>query len=612
MIILPLDIGGQLYNEVILTEDFTLQNPQELSYGKCKVRNLKELGMVEVRQDKVVVYPKPECLPERKLFERDKPKLKGENYSFFLNYNINLYTQKEPYVVLQPGLFLKGLFATGYWDSQEKLFKNYYLAFDMPERDVRFWGGYVYGMGYSTVSGLYGKGFMVSKKVMSGESPYGTKSFELFLPAKSEVEIYRNGELLQKLELPAGVYDLRNLPVAGLTNEITLRIKDSEGRIREEKIFLLYASTLLRKGATDFAFGLFEKKRLAGFFRYGLTDSITINFAFNDRKQGFGLTGLSRFGTFEAFTTQKDYELGYFTQLYENISLNVSYRNAYRESQPDFRAGLNFSLRKLNLYLYGRKNSTSYVGAILTAQPFRNSVLSVSWSYSENTKHSLGLTFTYLFGRHSLSTFITHSNHTTYGFTAQKQPDSYKYEDWGYRVYTQRTDLKEGESYDVSLYLKALNLFEVNTQKTGSSQSGRLSIYGSVGCVLEGSLYCGTGLPVWDSFLLGKNLESSQGKARSLLPVAGYINIEANSSEGLKEGRFSGALYSGQGYVVRSKDVKVILEGAKTGEVVKVNGEEYVVVDGMVFIENAPEELEIEFRGKTYRVRAKEEVRINP
>ncbi|MEM4534893.1 MAG: hypothetical protein QW764_02485 [Desulfurococcaceae archaeon] len=45
---------------------------------------------------------------------------------------------------------------------------------------------------------------------------------------------------------------------------------------------------------------------------------------------------------------------------------------------------------------------------------------------------------------------------------------------------------------------------------------------------------------------------------------------------------------------------------------VKVNGEEYVVVDGMVFIENAPEELEIEFRGKTYRVRAKEEVRINP
>lgn len=594
MIILPLDIGGQQYGEVLLTQDYVLE--KEITYGKCKSRDLKEIGVVELKEDKAEVIPHRHCLPEKRLFQTEKPKIKEVPFSFFVNYYYE-FGKEKPFYSLQPGLYLKGLFLTVYKD-REKL-RNYRLSYDFPEKDISLSAGYVFFRGFSTIGGYYGKGIVLDRKVLSGE-PITGRSHQLVLPTQSEVEVYRNGTLLQRLTLPAGIYDLENLPVSGLTNQLTIRIRDIFGRVREEKLFFLYSPEILRRGKIDFSVGLFRDKQ-GGYIRYGYSDHLTLNLAGDREKQGLGFDLLTKYGLFSTFGTNKDYELRYLGS-FKNFSL------AFVFKEKDFRYSFWGYFGNLSVNLYGYRNKHSFVGISLSTSPFRNSYLSLSYSHSSTDKSTLYLTFTYLLGNHSFTSTLGDRG---FNFTAQKNLSSQKELDYAYRISHQQN------FQTASFTLKSLNIVELRHSQAFGESRQSLSFSGSVGCVYEDGLSCGVGLPVYDAFVVGKNLKSTYGNAFSLLPVPSYQNLKVFSEVDLKMVTFEGALRQGQGYAIGNGYdalVTIYFNGEPLrNQRVLISGEEYITTDeGKVFLENLRGEVEVEYRGirKRLKVKAYDEIHL--
>lgn len=58
------------------------------------------------------------------------------------------------------------------------------------------------------------------------QNPYNSLDFKLTLSNKSRIEVYRNEQLVATQELQAGVYDLRNLPIAGFSGDLKIKIVD--------------------------------------------------------------------------------------------------------------------------------------------------------------------------------------------------------------------------------------------------------------------------------------------------------------------------------------------------------------------------------------------------
>lgn len=573
--IFTLDIGGVNYGDVVLVEAYRLE--KQITFGKCKSDNLKDFGKVEVDEEKgfIKVYPHKSCLESKAIESKEKPILE-ESYSLALNY----YLTKDN-VVLQPILFLKRFSLSGFYDREQGQWRDYRLVFDNPERDLRFTLGYGWSGGWKTLQGLYSRGVVLQRHWINQSPVYA--STQLILTDRSVLEVYRDGKLLQKIELPAGIYDLRNLPLSGLSNELTLRITDSKG-VREEKLFFLYSPQVLPEGYSDFSLGFFERGQFRGYYRYGLNKHLTLEVAGSNNKQGLGFTTLTKLGVFSVFVdSKKDYDLSYYTEI-AKAGLTVGYR------ERDLRYNLSFPIGNFTVGLYGYKNQRSFVGLTLSGSLLKGT-LSASVS-----KDNFFVGWTMYFGG-GFGAGISKQK-DGYGVSLYKSLLSSKEIDYGFRVNYQKNHT---EYTSAELELKSINLIRLSLNKDRTSYS----LSGSIGCVYEDGLECGLGLPVWDSFVVGKGLQSSGVKTFSLIPLSSYYNhlvISDTHSEKL-------SLYSGQGRRIRTgKDVllEIYMDGKPVSlERILINGEEYITDDtGKVFVENAKGILKIEVRGKTKEVKA--------
>jgi len=116
---------------------------------------------------------------------------------------------------------------------------------------------------------------------------------EFYLDNPSTVEIYVNESLTRTLRLDPGAYSVDDFPLAQGSNDFRMRIIDSFG---QESVFatdIYSASTLLAQSVTEFALsaGLrssylmgkldydIEDPLLAGLYRRGLSDTLTLGFA---------------------------------------------------------------------------------------------------------------------------------------------------------------------------------------------------------------------------------------------------------------------------------------------------------------------------------------------
>lgn len=110
------------------------------------------------------------------------------------------------------------------------------------------------------------------------------------LDRRSDVEVRINGVTLHRLQLQAGTYSIRDLPIATGASEIELVIADETGATRVLRLSAYYDTRLLRPGGSEWALlaGLpsatYAEKRIyseagplvSGFYRLGVSDEYTV------------------------------------------------------------------------------------------------------------------------------------------------------------------------------------------------------------------------------------------------------------------------------------------------------------------------------------------------
>ena len=117
----------------------------------------------------------------------------------------------------------------------------------------------------------------------------------------STVDVYVNGQLVRRVSLPPGQFDLRNLPVPTGSSDTRLVLRDAFGREQEISSQQYYTSGLLKQGLHEFNYNLGARRNLLGVsswdygppvllarHRYGFTDSLSA---------GFRLEGSTRLGS---------------------------------------------------------------------------------------------------------------------------------------------------------------------------------------------------------------------------------------------------------------------------------------------------------------------------
>lgn len=117
--------------------------------------------------------------------------------------------------------------------------------------------------------------------------PQGRSEFVLL--SASRVEILVNGSRVRTLRLPAGRYNIRDLPISGGANDVILRITNDVGEVQEIAYSLFFDSDLLAPGLDRYSFtlgfpqdvedGLYKydtaKTSFSSNYRVGLTNSLT-------------------------------------------------------------------------------------------------------------------------------------------------------------------------------------------------------------------------------------------------------------------------------------------------------------------------------------------------
>ncbi len=138
--------------------------------------------------------------------------------------------------------------------------------------------------------------------------PRGDRSFRLDRPSTVEVSV--NGQIVRRLQLNPGNYDLRDFPFAQGSNDIKLSILDDSGRTELLRFNVFLEQSQLAKGLTEFGVYAGVMAPLArrgphytndfaftGFVRHGFSDRATIgaNFQADKNVKMGGIEGV--FGT---------------------------------------------------------------------------------------------------------------------------------------------------------------------------------------------------------------------------------------------------------------------------------------------------------------------------
>ena len=154
--------------------------------------------------------------------------------------------------------------------------------------------------------------------------PSGDRSFLLTRP--STVEISVNGQLVRRLQLDAGSYNLRDFPFAQGSNDVSLQILDDTGARETVSFSSFYDRQQLGEGYSEF--GLFAGVKspvgpegreytdqwvATGFYRYGISDALTLGINAQADETGYlgGLEGIlgTSFGTFAFDAAMSDFDL---------------------------------------------------------------------------------------------------------------------------------------------------------------------------------------------------------------------------------------------------------------------------------------------------------------
>ncbi len=128
--------------------------------------------------------------------------------------------------------------------------------------------------------------------------PRGSRSFQL--ERRSLVEVRINGQLVRRVELEPGAYDLQDFPFTQGANDVELTITDDSGRTQRVDFNIFLDQAQLARGLSEFGFyaGVLaplgfsgprytDTPAVSGFYRRGLTDRLTLGANFQADTHGW-------------------------------------------------------------------------------------------------------------------------------------------------------------------------------------------------------------------------------------------------------------------------------------------------------------------------------------
>jgi len=192
------------------------------------------------------------------------------------------------------------------------------LVYDDTQHLIRWTAGdlQTISRGFQSAPDIAGISVFRSYSVLNPQQivrPRGDRSFRLDRP--STVDIQVNGQIVRRLQLQPGVYNLRDFPFTQGSNDIRLSILDDAGRTEILRFNVFLDQSQLAKGLTEFGvyagvespLGLHgpnysDSFAATGFVRHGTSDNLTLgaNFQGNKNSQMGGVEAVwaTGFGTF--------------------------------------------------------------------------------------------------------------------------------------------------------------------------------------------------------------------------------------------------------------------------------------------------------------------------
>lgn len=166
------------------------------------------------------------------------------------------------------------------------------LVYDDQKNLIRWTAGdlQTIARGFQNAPDIAGLSIFRSYSVLQPQQiirPRGDRSFRLDRPSAVEVEI--NGQVVRRLQLNPGVYDLRDFPFTQGANNIRLSVLDDSGRSEVLNFNLFLDQTQLAKGLSEFGVYAGVKAPLGlrgphysddymvtGYYRRGMSDYLTL------------------------------------------------------------------------------------------------------------------------------------------------------------------------------------------------------------------------------------------------------------------------------------------------------------------------------------------------
>lgn len=297
------------------------------------------------------------------------------------------------------------------------------LFMDRPDEALRFEAGTL----YSPLSNLAGEadflGVGVTKSYRQLQPtrvlrPLGQRAFQL--NRASEVTVLVDGQEISRFNAPAGPVELNDIPLANLSNRVSIVVEDEFGRRETESFSIASDTLLLQPGVSEYSFGIGQKRDQSrsgfqyedqtialGSFQYGLTPNLTVG-AYGYASDEQSLAGTqSVFGVLDGIA-QLDFSVSDSDTSGSGFASSVDYRWNSSPSEPraqSFAVAVDY--RDEN---YAPAGSFFGSGQKLEASAFYERQLServrvsLAGNYSENyftdsPSHSVSIGSSYQLGR---------------------------------------------------------------------------------------------------------------------------------------------------------------------------------------------------------------------
>lgn len=219
------------------------------------------------------------------------------------------------------------------------------FIYDDPERLARWTAGDLLPIsrGFSGAPQIGGVSLVRSYSVLQPQrnvQPRGERTFTLNRP--STVEAFINGQPVRRIRLEPGIYNIRDFPFVQGANDVRLEIEDDAGGRNVIEFSLFFDRTLLERGLTEFGLYLgarsrfsgqsraydFDQPAASGFFRRGVTDTLTLGANFQVQRRG-AVAGVEAVTATRIGTIGGDVAISQVSGIGTGYAVNIGYQNNF-------------------------------------------------------------------------------------------------------------------------------------------------------------------------------------------------------------------------------------------------------------------------------------------